>query len=192
MSIIKYTWRITKYNPNFRNRCGDYSNNEWTSFSDLYKSVTFREYLAVESMYVNVISKFMEYLSLSHLKVEDLEKNDISFLDNPEIYYNRFPYIQRKEYIYEIVESINEGMKLSNNKVRSVSRLILRDIIWCKLVSDTKLFVHFGFDYYMYIGSNENCTPVINWIEEKTQLFVEDYKSPYLEDEFGQNDINKN
>ena len=42
------------------------------------------------------------------------------------------------------------------------------------------MFVHFGWDYYMYIGSAKQCTGTIVQIQ-KSGLYIEQYKSPYLE-----------
>ena len=48
------------------------------------------------------------------------------------------------------------------------------------------MFVHFGYDYYMYIGSNKRFKGIINTIAN-TGLFIEEFESPYdeeREDEF--------
>jgi len=34
-----------------------------------------------------------------------------------------------------------------------VCRLVLREILWCKLESPNGFYIHFGYDYYMYFGS---------------------------------------
>ena len=53
----KYGWRITKYNPAFRNEKGAYLKNEWISISDVGKSfdgkiLTLPEYQKAEDAYV--------------------------------------------------------------------------------------------------------------------------------------------
>jgi hypothetical protein len=40
------------------------------------------------------------------------------------------------------------------------------------------MYVHFGWDYYMYFGSKKTCKPVLAEIEH-SGLFVEKRKSPY-------------
>ncbi len=60
------------------------------------------------------------------------------------------------------------------------SRLILREDMWCKFESDN-VSIHFGYDYYMYIGSNASCDSVIEQIR-LNGLFVEPYRSPYLKE----------
>jgi hypothetical protein len=46
------------------------------------------------------------------------------------------------------------------------------------LYSKDKFFVHFGWDYYMYIGSSVNCPSLIK-IAKDNGLFVEEVRSPY-------------
>lgn len=53
-------WRITKYNPKFRNELGHYQKKEWTSVSDIGKifegkQLTVEEYLNTENLYINSI-----------------------------------------------------------------------------------------------------------------------------------------
>lgn len=40
------------------------------------------------------------------------------------------------------------------------------------------MYVHFGHDYYMFIGSSTSCPLALKNIE-KMGLFVEDFESPY-------------
>ena len=40
------------------------------------------------------------------------------------------------------------------------------------------MYIHFGYDYYMYIGSSNACDNVRIKIQEEG-LFVEEFKSPY-------------
>ncbi len=37
---MKFMWRVTKYNPTFRDENGTYIKDEWTSFSDIGKKVS--------------------------------------------------------------------------------------------------------------------------------------------------------
>ncbi|MFD1169946.1 hypothetical protein [Oceanobacillus caeni] len=56
--------------------------------------------------------------------------------------------------------------------------LTLRNIIWCKLGYKNQFFVHFGYDYYMYIGASRQCTKAINAVT-RSGLFVEKFDTPY-------------
>ncbi len=72
------------------------------------------------------------------------------------------------------------GQQVTQKEVADIARLVLRESLWCKLESD-RMFVHFGYDYYMFIGSTEPCESTIKKIE-KLGLFVEKFESPYLEE----------
>ncbi len=69
----------------------------------------------------------------------------------------------------------------TKKKIENIARLILRSYFWCILRSED-IFVHFGYDYYMYIGCKKKCCDVIKTIE-KTGLFVEPFESPYNKEE---------
>lgn len=45
------------------------------------------------------------------------------------------------------------------------------------------MFVHFGYDYYMYIGSSKELPQDLRNKIENLGLFVENFESPYLPDD---------
>jgi hypothetical protein len=176
---MDFTWRITKYNPSFRDERGSYTKDEWSSFSDVGssfdgKEFTIKEYLHTEDLYVNAILEFLDCLKISSLKVSNLEKHadlDISLF--------RECYSQS---MYQLYSTIDEGILLSGNDLENVCRLILREQLWCKLIFDYKMFVHFGYDYYIYVGTSQKCESTIQKIIN-SGLFVEPFRSPYLDDD---------
>ncbi|MDR1688736.1 MAG: hypothetical protein LBS21_09030, partial [Clostridiales bacterium] len=164
-------WRITKYNPENRNTKGVYLGDDWTSFNDVVKSsnnsiLSFSQYLAVENLYVNTVKEFMKSVNLEQLLIDDLEKKFIppndKYLITSIIDVNSF-YIQLKN-----------GMSLKCVALEVTIRLILREFIWAKLKSTMNLEVHFGYDYYMYIG----CSKLPENIRS-CGLFIESRESPY-------------
>ncbi len=62
-----------------------------------------------------------------------------------------------------------------------IVQCILRNKFWCKLEYDDTMYVHFGWDYYMYISASKSCPSTIKKIEEMG-LFVEKFRSPYFFD----------
>ena len=42
-----------------------------------------------------------------------------------------------------------------------------------------RAYVHFGYDYYMYIGLSVKCTDALAAVQQRG-LFVEPFRSPYL------------
>ena len=110
---------------------GAYTKNEWISICDVGKTYdgkvfTFKEYLSVEKAYLNVIEKVMLELNVKRVR------------------------IKQGEYMYS---KLNNSVLRSPEEVLMVARGCLREDFWCKLVTNN-FFVHFGYDYYMYIGAN--------------------------------------
>lgn len=85
----------------------------------------------------------------------------------------------RNQHANEFLSKIWIGKVINVEEVRALARLTLRNAIWCKLGYKKQFFVHFGYDYYMYIGASEDCTEAKEVVME-TGLFIEDYRSPYL------------
>lgn len=170
-----FFWRITKYNPKYRDAEGSYViKDEWTSYSDIGKHIrgkefTYNDYLQVENAYISTIKLFMECNRLKSLKVANLEK--YIELDKNDRYIS--------EAMQHNFNYVQEGVDLEVDEVDLVAKLILRERLWCKLESSC-MFVHFGWDYYMYIGSENSC---INDIQRilNLGLFVEEYVSPYMD-----------
>lgn len=161
---MKYMWRITKYNPEFRDRSGAYSLDEWTSFSDVGKvyngtKFTLNEYESYEKAYTESVLKLMECNHIENLQITGLE-----------IY----------EEVDELISNLTDGMMLSIGEIKVVIKHVLREQIWCKLVFGENFFVHFGYDFNMYIGSSMICEESLEDIKSM-KMFIEPFKSPYLD-----------
>jgi len=149
---MKYSYRIMKYNK--INKDGDvYSDpDEWTSFFDIGIKVNKQEYEKIEDQYVSYILSLCDCLNVKLFRISDLEIN----VDNL---------------------SYTNGQVIDIDISSQLIRSILREDLWCKLISDT-CEIHFGYDFYMYFiskNSPEKCMSKIN-----TVLTVQKYKSPYL------------
>ena len=170
-----YCYRITKYNPKFRDSSGAYKKDDWISFSNIGKSfenkvLSAEGYLNTEEAYVKTISFFMDGLGIDSLIVTALEK-----IKPPKI--NDYWYSSD---LFKNYKSIDINQHLSRDIVLAIARLALRKYLWCKLESE-KMFVHFGYDYYMYIGSEKKPIHIISQIEA-LGLFVEKIdESPYMQ-----------
>ena len=150
-----FEYRISKYDPDNRID-GKYTVNELTSFSDIGKTfdgaeLTYEKYLEMETAYIDCCTDLMSQARVSSLSIEQAEyySEDIHLLDE-----------------------ISDGIKL-----RKAIASCLRERCWFKLTGKN-FFIHFGYDYYMYIG-----TVLPAEIVEKTAvkygLFCERYPSPY-------------
>lgn len=175
---MKYSWRITKYNPSFRDERGAYQREEWTSIYDvgrefMNKPFTIHQYIETEALYIKAIEIIRKCFKVDLLKVVSLEKNK---------------YNEREEFknvytsdMYSLYHDVREGAFIDLEQLANLSKLILRENLWCKLEANSRMYIHFGFDYYIFIGSSFNCSQQINAIEA-LGLFVEPFISPYLDE----------
>ena len=106
----------------------------------------------MEQAYINSALAFLQEGGLSSLRIEGLEGNALEFGD---------------------------GSILSPEQVGDVIRRILREEFWCRLEGSGG-FLHFGWDYYMYIGVPHRC-PAAEQIAEGLGLYAEEFASPYNE-----------
>lgn len=172
-NYINFQWRITKYNPKFRDENGCYTlKEEWTCPSEIGKTIngnefTLNEYLQVEAAYIDSVIKFIEETSIDTLRILQLEYTISEEDKTSPLYEKEFEKLLLKE-----------DSRVTKNEIRMICKMVLRNFLWCKLYSKNNFFVHFGWDYYMYIGSNVNCLLSIDYASSKG-LFVEQCISPY-------------
>lgn len=172
---IKYQWRITKYNPIFRNNQGHYTKLlEWTSPSHIGKNIygrtfTLEEYGNVETAYIDTIMKFLEVNNIKSLRILNMTYIDID--KDPVLYDKGLDNLQLKN-----------DQEVSVEHIRLISKMVLRGFIYCNFIC-TDFFVHFGDEYYMFIGTNNYQEEPLKFAEEQN-LFVEEMVSPfYIQEE---------
>ena len=159
------SWRITKYDPVKRDADGSgFDLEEWTCFSEVGTKVSMEEYKVTEEKYLNVVTTFMAEMGLNRVYVTALEQWSDEVINH------------RAE---EFLSKIWVGKVVTVQEVRELAKLTLRNAIWCKFGYKKQFFVHFGYDYYMYIGASEECAKAKEIVRE-TGLFIEDFQSPYL------------
>ncbi len=178
-----FSYRVTKYNPCYRNDKGFYVlKDEWHLYAQLGdifegKVFTYEDYLTVEDAYVEAILCFMDCLNLESLSVTSLEKNglrEISKLVKSKAKKNTF-YTTK---VLEIANNLHNGMVAADlETIAIITRLVLRENCWLKFEANG-MYVHFGCDYYMYIGIKKLCEAAIKQITT-LGLFVEPCRSPY-------------
>jgi hypothetical protein len=155
-----FEFRVTKYDPAYRDRRGAYSRDEWTSIGDIGRAfagviLTEPEYQRVEDAYAETAVAFLREAGVSTLAVAGLENRAAAPL------------------------SIAECSSLDLAEVGEVMRRMLREEFWCRL-EGAGAFVHVGYDYYMYIAVPGPC-PNAAALAQKLGLFVEPFRSPYSE-----------
>jgi hypothetical protein len=118
--------------------------------------ITEQEYKRVENAYVKAALAFLTESSIAALRVVGLENSRRQPLE------------------------FAEGSVLPLEKLPEVFGRILREEFWCRLQADDA-FVHFGWDYYMYVGVPRRC-PAAEQTASGLGLHVEEFTSPYHEE----------
>ena len=181
-------YRLTKYNPAFRNDYDQYTGArwnptvriddgprftkvEWTMFKEIggtFSGVVFtrEEYDRVEDGYVEAAVTFLRESGESSMRVAGIEKRG------------------------RLVDFDN-GSVLQLERIGEIIRPTLREEIYCRLEGNDS-FIHFGWDFYMYIGVPHRC-PGAEARAAELGLHVEECASPIrlsLEETAGQEDTN--
>lgn len=166
-----FQWRVTKYNPKHRDVDGKYLHDEWTSIADVGRTftdggLTLESYLNVESAYVDTATQFIEESGAPRLFARDVEATNVAAAHGAAAVIERPP---------------REGEEIVLADLARLCRLCLRELLWCRIESaDGTCFVHFGYDFYMYVGSPIDCRRTIDFAR-RIGLFVEPRESPYRE-----------
>ncbi|WP_343338335.1 hypothetical protein [Terrisporobacter petrolearius] len=159
--MMKY--RISKYNPKYRDENGIYTRDEWTSISDIGEyfngyEVTMKEYSDIENRYVEAIDIILEYFKIKYLYIMELEneENIVNDIDDD--------FCQND---IDMIDFIKEGQELNIKEIKYVIRLTLRERFWCGLYSKTThIIIKPGYDFYINIISPELPQYIINRINE--------------------------
>ena len=148
-------FRITKYDPKHRKN-GIYQVEEWTSIGDIGRIfpsgiLTLDQYKKVEQAYIECCIDLLQEANVAELSVSGLE------CYHTEIH---FPNKLHEE-----------------SDIRRMIASCLQEKCWAKLEA-SNFFIHFGYDYYMYIGTNLPRS-LVEETAKKHKLFCELYYSPY-------------
>lgn len=146
-------YRITKYNPTKRDSSGAYlDQDEWTCFSEVGVKVNLAEYEVVENAYILSAIDLLVNAGVVSVRVKGLED-------------------------YQHQSSLKENTLIATALLKPYLQSVLRNEYWCCFEADHG-FVHFGYDYYMYVGALNVSDQLIQKIIQKG-LFVEALSSPY-------------
>ncbi|MFJ7665460.1 hypothetical protein ACIQXI_00045 [Lysinibacillus sp. NPDC097195] len=171
---IKYQWRITKYNPDFRNNEGHYTKDvEWTSPSHIGKTIdgeifTVENYIEVETAYIATIMKFLHVNDIKSLTMINTTYIDVG-LDSA--LYNQL-YDEKFDNLH-----LKEDQEVTIDQIPLIAKMVLRGFLFCHFIA-ADFFVHFGDDYYMFIGTNHYQEEPLQFAREH-HLFVEEMISPF-------------
>lgn len=171
-----YRYRITKYNPAYRDNEGIYLKDDWTSISDIGKAyngenLTVESYRKVEDSYIKTIILVMEFLKIDYLIISSVRKS-FSFEEfEKEIKeYRELNTDKIKEYYLKA----NDNDKLVKDEVDIHCRLLLRENIGSRVFYPRRMKVFIEYDYLMGIHTSKPIEAVTPMIEEMG-LFVEGF-----------------
>jgi hypothetical protein len=154
-----FEYRVTKYDPAYRDASGTYTRDEWTSVTDIGRSfqgvvLTREDYQRAEDAYVTTALAFLRETAVSSLAVAGLESHSGE-------------------------SSLTDGALLELDQADAVIRQLLREEFWCRLEAANG-FIHVGYEYYLYVGVGRAC-PAAQELSRTLGLFVEPFLSPYRE-----------
>jgi len=157
-------YRITKYDPALRDERGAFTGDDWTMFSEIGETfggtrLTLSTYLDIEARHLVALASFLEESGTSSVTAEAVENHANSF-------------------------RVGEGDRLSPAEAIEAVRQMLRDEpnCWCRLVDRDRFYLHIGWDYYFYVGTDKPCERSVALAREKRLFVDEDFVSPYLEE----------
>ena len=143
----------------------------WTSVSDIGEEhdLTAEDYLSVEDKMVQLVMHCLEEANIERLNVSEIE------LTSP------VAEAQLAEGLPDVLTELGP-LTASDIPIRLADAWIranLRELIWSKLGAGERLYVHFGYDYQIYIGGPDTCEDLPIKARE-LGLFVDEFPSPYL------------
>jgi len=173
-------YRVTKYDPKNRNKEGHYMYDHWTELGDVGKTlegelVTPDAYLKVEEDYVKAVIDILNVSNQTHLRLIGFDEK----------LFKGFLKENKKEWFHDAsFENIvlSEDLKIGINDIPTIIRLNLRNYLHATLEIKDRYYVHFGYDFYMYVGAPKLSQKTIDKINE-SNVFIEEFWSPYYSPE---------
>ena len=155
-----HQYRVTKYDPQYRIN-GKYTRAEWTGISDVGRNYDGREF---------TMSAY-----------EQAEQEHIAFLCALAERDGAFPLTVCGCEAHGSQHPWRDGQQITRDDLPAIVRDILREECWCML-QGRDFFLHFGYDYYMYVGCSFTQEGITALAAEHA-LFAEPMVSPYHPDQ---------
>lgn len=173
-----FEYRITKYDQSQRDERGVYIGpSAWTCYSDVGQTfdgnvLTIEEYLRVESAYIDTAIKLFEesglpYLRLTRVEAHEWLKEDLRSTGG--LLYDQ---------AFEAIEFAEDAIVFPKD-MRTVLQMIFRGFTWASLEWRNKFYIHIGWDFYMYVGTNKSNGNKIDALNVGDLYADSHYPSPY-------------
>ncbi len=149
-----YKYRISKYDPQYRDDNGIYLKEDWISYADIGKVYNGREfnkndYINTEKKYYNTILKILRINHVNEMIIDNVELN-FSIKEIKQMLQGSGLDLSLQD--ETLIKSLKSGMKISIQYLPMYIKLILRECFWgiFRNCSST-IYIEFGYDYYMYL-----------------------------------------
>jgi hypothetical protein len=119
---------------------------------------TLAKYERVERLYLDAIERTMTRAGVYELTVSQIELVETESV---------------------VGMQLREGLVVTRDAALEISKLELREELSCRLDHGDSYYVHFGFDYYLYVGSSTESWSEIAAIECSGLWVEHDFPSPY-------------
>jgi len=119
--------------------------------------LTLRHYLDVEGRHLLVVAEFLEEANVACTRARGLESYGASWWPA-------------------------EGQSLSRLETVDVVREMLRERGFCRLEGEANVYIHIGFDYYVFVGGDVPCRRTMKAAAAAGLLIDTDFTSPYQVD----------
>ena len=144
-----YAWRISKYDPKFRNEAGHYLKEEWIGPAEIGKMfadgmLSEHEYCRIESLYVNAVLRLWTGAGEPPLQIKALQIADAFGLPTG--------LDSLSDVGFQGWEPRNGERIAEPQRIAAMIRYCLRSFGWCELSGET-FEVRFGYDYYIEIAA---------------------------------------
>ncbi len=156
--MVAHHYRVTKYDPGFRDRIDSYLRDEWTSRRDIGTEIDGRlltedEFEGTINRYLYTVEAFAHESGVTHLTVADL----VEGVDT-----RQPPWV-----------SLSDGATVPLDTAVELVRSMLRgEVLGPKLEDGDRFYVHVHDHMYMWIGSDVECVKATAEAE-RIGLFVE-------------------
>lgn len=142
-------WRISKYDPRFRDGSGRYLRDEWIGAGQIGQVcggtlLTEEEYLRVESLYVAAVLLCWKASGAPALEIRALETSAPFGLPAQQASLADVGFGAWRPRDGELVAT--------SNVLTAMVRWCLRELGWCELAADG-FELAFGYDFYVSVGS---------------------------------------
>jgi hypothetical protein len=163
-----FPYRLTKYDPEKRDANGHFTAEEWTSVSDIGRTLggqmlSVAGYLVTENAYVTSVRTLLSASDITSMLLTDVERRALE------------PHPLLQDAVFESSRQVTDHQILAGVELENIVRACLREYLWCRLNGPDGAYLHFGYDYYVYVGLPKSASELVL----PPHMFWEEFESPY-------------